>query len=207
MQTLPQNLNGYMTTSRLFPIVLLLFLTQLLSAQPGNPAQADTASLRVQYDQMLDASNRFQRFKVVRQDFLGAFIANVSDSLLGYTEEIGSLKATISDQKAKIDEQVTTIGERDANITELSEEKDSISLLGLSLSKAMYNIIMWSAIIGLLAALLFTIARMRFAVSTSREARLANEKTTAELEKSRKNRLEVEQKLRRQLQDERNKRS
>lgn len=196
-----------MTISRLFPVVLLLFFTQLLGAQPGNPAQADTASLRVQYDNMLDASNRFQRFKVVRQDFLGSFIANVSDSLRGYTEEIGSLKATISNQKTKIDEQATTIGERDAKITELSDEKDSISLLGLPLSKTMYNVVMWSAIIGLLAALLFTIARMRFAVSTSREARLANEKTTAELEKSRKNRLEVEQKLRRQLQDERNKRS
>lgn len=196
-----------MTTSRIFSILSLLLITQLLAAQPGNPAQADTASLRVQYDQMLEASNRFQRFKVVRQDFLGAFIANVSDSLRGYTDEIGSLKTTITEQKAKIDGQATTISERDAKITELTEEKDSVSLLGLPLSKTTYNVIMWSAIIGLLAALLFAIARMRFAVSTSREARLANEKTTAELEKSRKNRLEVEQKLRRQLQDERNKRS
>ncbi len=196
-----------MITSRLSLIVFLLFVSQMLGAQPGNPAQADTASLRVQYDQMLEASNRYQRFKVVRQDFLGSFIANVSDSLRGYTEEIGSLKTTISDQKSKIDEQATTIGERDVKISELTEEKDSVTLLGLPLSKVTYNIIMWSAIIGLLAALLFAIARMRFAVSTSREARLANEKTTAELEKSRKNRLEVEQKLRRQLQDERNKRS
>lgn len=196
-----------MNTYRLFTIASLLFFAQFLSAQPGNPAQADTVSLRTQYDQMLDASNRFQRFKVIRQDFLASFIANVSDSLSGYSEEIGSLKATIGDQKTKIDEQAITIGERDAKITALSEEKDSISFLGLPLSKTMYNVAMWATIIGLLAALLFAIARMRFAVSTSREARMANEKTTAELEKSRKNRLEVEQKLRRQLQDERNKRS
>lgn len=195
-----------MTTSRLLPILLILFFTQLLSAQTGNPAQPDTASLRVQFDQMLDASNRFQRFKVIRQDFLAAFIANVSDSLSGYTEEIGTLKSRISDQETKIEGQAATIGERDAKITELTDEKDGISLLGLPLSKVTYNIIMWSAIILLLAALLFAIARMRFAVSTSREARLANEQTTGELEKSRKNRLEVEQKLRRQLQDERNKR-
>jgi hypothetical protein len=195
-----------MTIFRLFPIVLLLICTRFLGAQPGNPAQADTASLRVQYDRMLQASNRYQQFKVVRQDFLNAFITNVSDSLRGYTDEIGSLKTNINDQQAKMEAQATTIGARDAKIAELAEEKDGISLLGLLLPKVTYNIIMWSAIIMLLAALLFAIVRMRLAVSTSREARLANEKTTDELEKSRKNRLEVEQKLRRQLQDERNKR-
>jgi len=104
-----------------------------------------------------------------------------------------------------IEAQTATIGERDTKIKELTEEKDGISLLGLPLSKITYNIIMWSAIILLLAALLFAIARMRFAISSSREARSMNEKTAEELEKSRKNRLEVEQKLRRQLQDERNK--
>jgi len=202
---LPQNLNVCMSISRLFPVLLLLMFAQLLGAQTGNPARADTASLRIQFDQMLDASNRFQTFKVIRQDFLGAFITNVTDSLRTYNEEIGTLKSTISDQEAMIEAQTATIGERDTKIKELTEEKDGISLLGLPLSKITYNIIMWSAIILLLAALLFAIARMRFAISSSREARSMNEKTAEELEKSRKNRLEVEQKLRRQLQDERNK--
>ena len=91
-------------------------------------------------------------------------------------------------------------------IGSLNGEKDSISLLGMQLSKTTYNIILWSAIGILLALLLFSIARMQVAVTSNRDARIAREKTAEELEKSRKNRLEVEQKLRRQLQDERNKR-
>jgi len=184
---------------------LLFLLPQIAAAQAGNPAQADTMSLKGQFDAMLDASNRFQKFKVVRQDFLLSFIDNVGDSITDYTNEIGNLKATIGDQETKIEEQAGEINVRDEKITALSGEKDSVNLLGLPLSKATYNVVMWSAILALLAALLFAIARMRLAVSDSREARVANEKVTAELDKSRKNRLEVEQKLRRQLQDERNK--
>ncbi|MFT5998973.1 MAG: hypothetical protein ACI81P_001429 [Neolewinella sp.] len=189
-----------------FLLLTLLFLSvQLLKAQPGNPAQADT-TLQAQYDGMIDASNRFQRFRVVRQDFLDAFMTNVSDSIGVYTSEIGALKTTISEQKTKITGQDTEISSRDTEISSLNREKDSISLLGMQLAKSVYNIILWSAIGILLAALLFTIARMQVAVTSGRDARVAREKTAEELEKSRKNRLEVEQILRRQLQDERNKR-
>jgi chromosome segregation ATPase len=195
-----------MNILRFLPLILLLLSVQLLKAQPGNPAQADTSSLQVQYDAMIDASNRFQRFRVVRQDFLNAFIANVSDSISGYTSEIGALKATITEQKTKITTQETEISNRDTEIGSLNGEKDSISLLGMQLSKTTYNVVLWSIIGILLAALLFAIARMQVALSGSRDARVAREKTAEELEKSRKKRLEVEQKLRRQLQDERNKR-
>jgi chromosome segregation ATPase len=195
-----------MNIIRFLPLVLLFLSVQLLKAQPGNPAQADTASLQVQFDAMIDASNRFQRFRVVRQDFLDAYKANVSDSIEVYTSEIGALKATIAEQKTRIADQGTEISDRDTEIGSLKGEKDSISLLGMQLSKSTYNIALWSIIGILLAGLLFAIARMQVAVSGSRDARVAREKTAEELEKSRKNRLEVEQKLRRQLQDERNKR-
>lgn len=180
---------------------------QSLQAQSGNPAQADTASLRVQFDQMLNASNRFQDFKVVRQSYLDAYIANVTDTVKVYTNEIAGLKTTIASQITKIDEQAALIGERETEIASLKDEKDSMNLLGLALPKATYSVVMWSIIGFLFAALLLVVARARVAVSSGREARQLQEKTAEELESSRKNRLEVEQKLRRQLQDERNKRT
>jgi len=192
---------------RLLALFALLFLARPGFARLGNPARADTASLRVQYDGMLEVSNRFQTFKVVRQNFLDAFIRNVIDSIAVYTNEIGQLKDSISSQASKIDEQAAAIGARDGRINSLAGDRDSISLLGTQLSKTAYNVVMWLAILLLLAALLFAIVRMRLAVSSSREARQANEKISAELEASRKSRLKVEQDLRRQLQDERNKQS
>lgn len=204
-ETIPHNIARYMNILRFLPLILLSLSVQLLKAQPGNPALADTTSLQVQFDEMMGASNRYQRFRVVRQDFLNAFMTNISDSIGVYTSEIGSLKATIAEQKSRISDQATEISDRDTEIGSLKEEKDSISLLGMQLSKTTYNVILWSVIGVLLAGLLFAMARMQVALSSSRDARDARQKTAEELEKSRKNRLEVEQKLRRQLQDERNK--
>jgi len=62
-------------------LTLLVFSVSALNAQAGNPAGAsDTTTLRQQYDDMLRVSNRYQQFRVVRQDFLNAFI---DMSLLG----------------------------------------------------------------------------------------------------------------------------
>ncbi|MEL7162842.1 MAG: hypothetical protein AAFN92_18940, partial [Bacteroidota bacterium] len=162
-----------------FALCLLLSAAHL-NAQPGNPAQADTASLRGQFDAMLKASNRYQQFKVVRQDFLNAYIANVSDSIRGYTDKIGDLQQTIDAQAQKLTAQTETIAARDGEISGLNEEKDGISLLGLQLTKTTYNLIMWSVIIGLLAGLLFALARMRLAVASHREVRVHKEKLASE---------------------------
>lgn len=189
-----------------FLFILLSVISSPISAQAGNPATADSASLSQQFDEMLRVSNRYQGFKVVRQNFLAAFIANVSDSLSGYTEEISTLNGTIATQANRLNKQEETIQEKDVEISQLNEEKDGVSLLGFQLSKTTYSLIMWSAIIGLLALLLLALGRMRLAVSSAKELSTHNAKLTDELEKGRKRRLEVEQNLRRQLQDEINKR-
>jgi len=187
-------------------LVVLSSLSPAVSAQAGNPAKADSSSLQQQFDEMLRVSNRFQAFKVVRQNFLQAFMVNVADSISNYTTEIGTLNSTIANQATRLEEQEATIEEKDLEISQLNDEKDGVSLLGIQLSKTTYNLIMWSAIIGLLALLLLALGRMRLAVSSANESGGHNAKLTEELEKARKRRLEVEQNLRRQLQDEINKR-
>lgn len=196
-----------MNISRCLLILSLLFVVHTATAQRGNPATADTLSLQAQFDEMLRVSSRYQVYKTVRRTFLDAFMVNVRDSISVYTDEISQLKGRISEQEAKIAEQTAAVDDRQGQIASLTDEKDSINLLGMPLSKTTYSLILWSAIIGLLAMLLFAIARMRLSVGSAREARQDFQQVNEDLEKSRKNRLEVEQKLRRQLQDEINKRN
>jgi len=196
-----------MNIFRCLTLFLLLFISNFAVAQRGNPATADTVNLQGQFDEMLRVSSRYQIYKTVRRTFLDAFMANVQDSINGYTEEISRLEDRISDQEVKITEQATAIEDRQEQIGSLTDEKDSISLFGMPLSKATYSLILWSAIIALLAMLLLALARMRLAVGTARQAQQDFQQVNEDLEKSRKTRLEVEQKLRRQLQDEINKRN
>jgi len=189
-------------------LVITSLFTATLSAQAGNPAQAsDSASLKTQFDDMVRVSNRYQQFRVVPQAFLNAFMDNVSDSIQVYTNEIGTLQGTIAAQAGKIEKLSQDLKDRDSNITALKAEKDSMGLLGLQLGKGTYTAIIWSIILGLLALLAFAILRMRVAVTNANEAKDTSTKLAGDLEQAKKRRLEVEQTLRRQLQDEINKRN
>ncbi len=156
---------------------------------------------------MLDASNRYQDFKVVRQEFLGAFMTNVSDSISGYTKRISQLEGNMAELRNQIEENSSEVAERDATIAELNDELDTVNLLGIQLNKGTYSLIMWSLVIGLLIALLVALASTRIAAANNTELKRERDKLASELEQSRKSRLTVEQELRRQLQDEINRRN
>lgn len=197
-----------MRTSTLLCSLLLLcyFVSLNLYAQAGNPAQAGEKSLEIQLDEMVENSNRFQTFRVVPYEWLMSFKGNLVDSVASSLEMESQLKAEISTQTATIKSQAEAIAAKDADIEKLAAQKDGFSLLGTQMSKATYNVIVWGLIAALLAGMLFFMARGRYAVTNSQTLEADNAKLTEELEQSRKQRLKVEQDLRRKLQDEINKR-
>lgn len=193
-----------------FTLLLCYFVSPTLLAQNsaiGNPAQAGNKGLEEQFDALVNESNNYQRFKVVPKDWLNAFKVNLADSLKSANEQSSELAATIERLENEVAAQETAIQERDASIVALNEEKDGISFLGNNMSKGVYNTLVWGLAAALLAGMLFFLARSRYAVSVSKGMEESNTDLAAELEKSKRRRLEVEQDLRRKLQDERNKRN
>lgn len=194
----------------LFLLLTLVFVS--LSAQrTGNPALSDDGSLQQQFDGMLDVSNRYREgsteFKVVRRDYLDAFMGNVNDSISTYTRRIAALESEKNNLQGQIDATASEVADRDATINSLNAERDNVSLLGMQLAKETYSLIMWALVIGLLVALLIALASTRVAASNNTELKRERDKLSEELEQSRKSRLTVEQDLRRQLQDEINRRN
>ena len=186
-------------------VLLLLCTASAFAQRRGNPALAGDASLQLQLDTMLDVSNRYQDYKVVRRLYLDEFMSNVNDSISGYTERIGQLERQQAELQSQIDATSSEVGDRDATIADLKSERDSVSLLGMQLDKGTYSLIMWSLVIGLLIALLVALGSTRVAARNNTDLKRERDKLAEELETSRKSRLTVEQELRRQLQDEINK--
>ncbi|THH37586.1 hypothetical protein [Neolewinella litorea] len=191
--------------------VFLLFSTApFLAQQSGNSAQDGDGSLESQFETILSQSNRYREgsreFKVVPRDRLDAFMKNVSDSIATYTTRIGELESQHAALQARIDDTSSEVADRDALIAELNEERDTVGLLGMQLDKGTYSLIMWSLVIGLLIALLIALGSTRIAAGNNSALKRERDKLAEELEQSRKSRLTVEQDLRRQLQDEINKR-
>lgn len=189
-----------------FLLFFCFYVSLNLSAQAGNPAQAGDKSLETQFKELVDNSNRYQKFRVVPYEWLMSFQGNLKDTVASELEMVSDLQTEISQQAATIKKQETTIVAKDEEIAALTSEKDGIALLGTQMSKATYSTILWGLIGALLAGMLFFMARGRYAVTSSNSLEKANSELTDELDQSRKQRLKVEQDLRRKLQDEINKR-
>ena len=80
-----------------------------------------------------------------------------------------------------------------------------MSFFGILVSKATYNIILWTLITGLLLLLLFFIYKFRNSNILTQEAKTNLAELEVEYEDHRRRALEREQKISRQYQDEINK--
>jgi len=145
------------------------------------------------------------RYRVVKVVNFNKLKANALDSLSTAYKKNTALQNTISQHVATITDLNQKLDGTTKNLTSITEEKDSMSLLGMSVSKITYNLILWSVIAGLLTLLVLFIYKFRRSNVLTQEAKSNLSELEAEYEDHRRRALEREQKVSRQLMDERNK--
>ncbi len=165
----------------------------------------DGGSLKSQYEYMVEESNNYQEFKVIKKDWATKFGRNLSDSLDAIKIELDGAASLAKMQVSTIDglekELATT---RDSLKISLSE-KSNMAWLGVDMHKSSYRILMWSVIGVLTLLLIIIIFILKNNNATTRDAKAKFENLDEEFADYKKRSLEREQKLRRELQDEINK--
>ncbi|MFD0762500.1 hypothetical protein ACFQZW_10435 [Lutibacter aestuarii] len=165
----------------------------------------DTGSVKNQFDYLIDESNKYQDYKVVKYNWLVKLKSNVSDSLSASKKEIISNYNSIQAQKKTIDSLMAAVNTSTNQITSLNTQIESISLFGIQFKKDTFKTIFF-VIIGILAILLlFFITKYKHGFSIIKETKLSLKELEDEYENHRKRALEREQKVMRKLQDELNK--
>ena len=158
-----------------------------------------------QYEYIVQKSGNWDKYKVISKERIANFKTNLIDSLTVLKEVISKNEIVISNQKEKEVEKIETISNLNQAITQLELEKDGIEILGLLTEKGTYNTIVFSII----AVLFLTICILTYKFINSNKLTVRAKNTLADLENEyeehRRNALEREQKVRRQLQDELNK--
>jgi hypothetical protein len=190
-------------------IVIVTLSLQSIQAQTAN-SQEDKLSLNSgtidnQFEFVIRRSNSWQDYKTVKKTWLYALKAHTLDSLKAVHKNLADTKAIVTTQADEISGLKASLANTESTLNATNEEKDNISLLGIQMSKASYKVLMWSLAAGLLALLLFFIYKFKGSNSATREAKLKLDEVETEFEEHRRNALEREQKVRRQLQDELNK--
>ncbi|MEC3878363.1 hypothetical protein [Parapedobacter sp. 10938] len=142
----------------------------------------------------------------VRRANLEQIRKNVTDSIRTLTKEITDLKAKDGSQLAAVDALTDSLGLIQESLQKAQREKDSFSFIGISLQKSTYSLIMWGIVLLLAVALTTFIYRFNQSHVVTRDTKKAIDDLQEEFDQHRKKAMEKEQRLKRQLQDEINKR-
>lgn len=183
----------------LFSSLLLLYINVTV-------AQVSTeTTIDEKFQELITNSNNFKGYKVVDTDQLTTLQKLTSNRIAELKEEIASSKQATDAQEAQMAQLRSDLESMEAQLNTVTSEKDNISFLGMSLSKAGYNTTMWSIIGVLVLALALFVVRFKRSHIHTTEARKNLNELEKEFDAYRVKALEKEQRLGRLLQDEKNK--
>ena len=196
-------------------ILIVTFSLQTVNSQTNAEEAEDKLSLNSgtidsQFEYIFQKSGNFKglkglKYEAVKYSSLLTLKAHVLDSLKTTYKKLENSEKTVGNQAKEIEELKTKLGNTESTLDLTNSEKNNMALLGMQTSKTNYNVIMWSIVAALLAFLLFFIYKFKGSNSATNEARDKLGEVESEFEEHRRNALEREQKVRRQLQDELNK--
>ncbi len=171
--------------------------SQTTSASKPKPF-ADELNIADQFSYAIDKSSNFQDYKVIKQGWMTKLKANTLDTLL-------ALKANLNTSKDLLKQKSETIENLRSELNNSQSEllkKNSFSFFGIMVSKAGYDTIMWSIIVGLVVGLGFMIAAFRRSFSVTVQIKKDLNEVKDEYENYRKKALKSKEDAVRQLYDE-----
>jgi flagellar biosynthesis chaperone FliJ len=179
-------------------ISALGFAQENRTSEPANP-------INTQFQEIIDNSNNFKEYKVVKESDLKKLQANTDTYITELDERITQLEKNVAMEQEAQEPLQKQLSAANASVEKLGEEKASISVLGILIEKTVYNMIVWSIVAILAIALIVIYLQFKkgHAVTSHAKSELAT--AEAELEELRRKSIEEKQQLGRQLQDERNK--
>lgn len=185
-------------------IALLLITTNIFS-QTTNKV-IDSASVKYQFENLLDKSNNFQGYKVINATSLLKLQSNVLDSLSVSQEKLLANADFRNSQRLLIDSLQTKATASKTVVSNLRSEKESILLFGIQFKKTFFKTLFFLILLGLIGTLLFFIFQFKQSNAITIESKLALKESEKEFDIYKVKALEREQRAMRRLQDELNKR-
>ena len=182
-------------------LLLLCFLVVSITGF----SQDDSNSIESQFIKVVDKSNSYQKYKVIKKTKIEGLRKNVLDTIVMLELKIATSKVEIENLKSKVELLTKALDTTKSNLAASIEEEDKIEALGLVMTKTTYNTLLWSIISGLLGLLGFLLYKHKNGHEITKNTKLRLTEVESDFDAHRKKTLTNEQLLRRKLQDEINK--
>jgi septal ring factor EnvC (AmiA/AmiB activator) len=189
--------------SLLFTALTLLFFSTS-NAQNANDDERlslNSGSIDNQFEYVIRRSNSWQDYKTVKKTWLYALKAHTIDSLKAVHKDLNDTQVIVETQAKEIEGLKLNLTNTKTSLDNTIVEKDSMELFGMPMTKPNYSLTLWSIVGVLSALLLFFIYKYKSSNSITKQANTSLSEIEEEFEDHRRNALEREQKVRRQLQD------
>lgn len=167
--------------------------------------QSTPTTLEEQFVDVIDKSNRYEDYKVVKRYKLDRLKKSVNDTIGALKNTISGLENTVGSLENELSDSQSNLAKTNNDLSASKTAENNMSLFGMQTTKGSYNTIMWSVIGVLLAFLLFFVYRFKNSNAVTKEAKAKLAEVEEEFESHRGRALEREQQIRRKLQDEINK--
>ncbi len=170
----------------------------------GFAVQAQT--IHDQFKKVVDGSNNFQEYKVIKQTQIKQLWVNAVDSLKNKDSKYLEISQQLNNQKSAIQKQKTDLANKEKSLQETLDSVNEISFLGIvTIEKSSYRLLMWGLVL-VLAVLVLVFYFTSFAARKEAKYRInLFEEVQEEYRVYKAKTNENEKKMARALQDERNK--
>jgi hypothetical protein len=168
---------------------------------PSKPT-LNKGSIESSFTYVIRNASDYEDSKVVKSWWLWTLRAYVLDSLKVYHDSIQNFQILVDVKNHQIDSLKTNLKELNSSLSVAVKERDSLSFLGISMTKLTYNAIMWLIAAILLLAFIIVLLLYKRSNVVTIKTRASLAEIQEEFEAHRKRALEREQKIAREMYDE-----
>lgn len=182
-----------------------LFANPVKTIETVQEQPVSKATLESQLNNLLQKSVDYNDVKLVKKTLLEELQTDFQSFMSKSEQELTLAKNAIALKETELQ---TLQVEYQKVRTELNQAQNSggeVDFLGLSLAKDLYHAIMWTLVFTSLIAVAFLVRKFKIANEITQNSKGVLKDLEDEFETFKRNAIEREQKLRRQLQDEINK--
>lgn len=187
---------------------ILLFSCFTISAQSKltkKELDALPNTIPNQFTKTYGKASTWHNYKMITREDFRSLEKSILDSVSELKKELVVRQEKIVDQEKNVAGLNDKINQLTTELNSSIEKENNISFLGIDISKATYNLSLWSIIAVLFLVMLLFIFKFKNSNILTKQAKKNLVEIEQEFELHRKKSIEKEQKLRRKLQDEINK--
>ena len=184
-------------TLRNYLLVIIITVVPILTFAQSNltaPA-ADSTHIKGQFEYLYKKSNTFEQYKVISINSYNTLKQNATDSIRLYKKEATIHLNETNSLNNKLETSNTEMTQLKEELSTTQNMQNSISLLGMAVSKKAYSLIMWGIIFSLAFMSVILFLMFKQGHNVVKEAKTRLKELQEDIEKLRKSGISREQAL------------